>query len=101
MVDSVISIENVVGWTIFLVTVAFEIFALADAATRPAHGFVSSGKLTKPAWLLILLLALLTGVAFRSPTGRYGFLVLLGLVATSVYMADVRPAVAVRRGRRS
>jgi hypothetical protein len=90
-----------VAWGIFLAIVAFEFFALADAATRPAQAYVSSGRLTKPAWLLILLLALLTGVAFRSPIGSYGILVLLGLVASSVYMADVRPVVAVRRGRRS
>ncbi|MGN6162680.1 MAG: DUF2516 family protein [Marmoricola sp.] len=100
MVDSVVSIENVVAWGIFLSIVAFEIFALSDATTRPTQAYVSSGKLTKPAWILILLLALLTGVAFRSPTGSYGIFVLLGLVATSVYMADVRPVVAVRRGRR-
>lgn len=100
MVDSVVSIEDVISWAVFLGLAAFEIFALADAAIRPAQAYVNSGKLTKPAWLLILVLALLTGITFRSPTGRYGLFVLLGVVAASVYLADVRPVVTVRRGRR-
>lgn len=97
MIDSVVSIENVIGWAIFVAAAAFELVAFADAATKPAGAFVSAGKLTKPAWLLLLGLALLTCLAFRSPIGILG---LLGLLAASVYMADVRPAVTVRRGRR-
>ena len=97
MIDSVVSIENVIGWAIFLASAAFELFAFADAATKPAQAFVSAGKLTKPAWLLMLALAVLTCLAFRSPIGIFG---LLGLLAASVYMADVRPAVTVRRSRR-
>lgn len=97
MIDSVVSIENVIRWTIFIASAAFELVAFADAAMRPAAAYVSAGKLTKPAWLLIVAMAVLTCLAFRSPIGIFG---LLGLLAASVYMADVRPAVAVRRGRR-
>lgn len=91
------SIHSALTLAIIWGAVAFEAFAFVDAATKPAQGFVSAGKLTKPAWLLILALALLTCLAFLGPTGILG---LLGLLAASVYMADVRPAVAVRRGRR-
>lgn len=97
VVDAVASIENIVTWVIFAGAAAFELFALVDAATRPASAFVAAGKLTKPGWLLMLTLALLTCLAFRSPIGIFG---LLGLLAASVYMADVRPAVTVRRARR-
>ena len=97
MIHIVESIHSALALAIFWGSVAFEAFALADAATRPAQAFVSEGKLTKPAWLLILALALLTCLAFLGPTGIFG---LLGLLAASVYMADVRPAVAVRRSRR-
>lgn len=97
VVHAVNVIENAVTWAIFVGAAAFELFAFIDAALRPAHGFVNAGKLTKPAWLLILALSVITCIAFRSPIGILG---LLGLLASSVYMADVRPALAVRRGRR-
>jgi len=97
VVEAVESIENGMTWAIFIASAVFEVFALLDAATRPAQSYIDMGRLTKPAWLLILTVALLTCVAFRSPIGIFG---LLGLVAASVYMADVRPAIAVRRGRR-
>ncbi|HWU32779.1 MAG TPA: DUF2516 family protein [Marmoricola sp.] len=97
MVDAVDSIESWVGLVIFFAAAAFELFALVDAAIRPARSFVAMDKLSKPAWILILALALLTCIAFRSPIGIFG---LLGVLAASVYMADVRPAISARRGHR-
>lgn len=97
MVNAVNSIEYWLNNVIFAAAAVFELFALVDAAIRPAQSFVAMGKLTKPAWLLILALALLTCIAFQSPIGILG---LLGVLAASVYMADVRPAVSSRRGHR-
>lgn len=97
MVNAVDSIENWIGLVIFIAAAAFELVALVDAAVRPAQSFVAMNKLSKPAWMLILALALLTCIAFRSPIGILG---LLGILAASVYMADVRPAVSTRRGQR-
>lgn len=97
MIHVVESIHSALALAIFWGSVAFEAFAFADAALRPAQAYVSAGKLTKAAWLLILALAVLTCLAFLGPTGIFG---LLGLLAASVYMADVRPAVASRRGWR-
>ena len=98
MVNAVASIEDWVGFVIFVASAAFELFALVDAARRPPQAYINTGKLTKPAWILILALALLTCLAFRGPSTS--ILGLLGLLASSVYMADVRPAVSPRRGRR-
>jgi hypothetical protein len=74
---------------IFLVLLAVKIFALVDAIGRPAAAYVSAGKLTKPAWLLILGLALMVHLLDRS---AIGILSLIGTVAAFVYLADARPA---------
>jgi hypothetical protein len=88
---SVWDIELYVQFALFLGMAVLEIFALVDALLRPAAAYVAAGKLTKPAWLLILALALVTCLAFRSPMSILG---LIGLVGSGVYLADVRPAIA-------
>ena len=99
MVNAVDSIEYWVGLIIFVAATAFESFALVDAAIRPSQAYVDMDKLTKPAWILILALALLACIAFLrlSPTSLLG---LLSVLAASVYMADVRPAISSHRGQR-
>ena len=73
---------------IFFGIILVKLFALIDAATRPAAGFVYHDKKTKPFWLLVLTLALVTSYI--------GFLSIIGLVAALVYLVDVRPALANR-----
>ena len=63
--------------------VGIEVFALVDALVRPANGFVAAGKLTKVVWVAILVAALLF-------TGFLSFLGLAGVIATLVYLFDVR-----------
>lgn len=65
-----------------------KVWALADALYRPGQAYVAAGKLTKPAWVVILAVALLlTGGDFL------GLLGLLSVIAAIVYLVDVRPAV--------
>jgi len=68
-----------------------KLWALADSVTRPAAAFPAAGKLTKPAWVAILavalLLTLLSGASFM------GLLSIVGTIAAIVYLVDVRPAV--------
>lgn len=74
-----------------LVLLALKVWALVDACIRRSSSFVAAAKLTKPAWVAILVLA----VVF----GGLGILGLAALVASIVYLVDVRPAVReVRRG---
>jgi hypothetical protein len=73
---------------IFVGIVLVKLFALIDASTRPAAGFVYHDKKTKQFWLLILVGALVTSY--------FGFLSIIGLVAALVYLVDVRPALANR-----
>ena len=70
-------------------SLALCVWALIDAATRPAAAFPATDKLSKPAWMGILLLAGL--VLFFM--GFMSFLGIFAAVAGGVYRADVRPAV--------
>ena len=88
---SVWDIELYVQFALFLGMAALEIFALVDALFRPAAAYVAADKLTKPAWLLILALALITCLTFKSPMSILG---LVGIVAAGVYLVDARPALA-------
>jgi hypothetical protein len=65
-----------------------KVWALVDCATRPAAAFPATGKLTKVAWIAILVLAVLFG--------GLGILGIAGTVAAIVYLVDVRPAVSGR-----
>jgi hypothetical protein len=67
---------------------ALKVWALADAIYRPGPAYAAAGKLTKPAWVAILAVALLiTGSDFM------GLLGLVSVIAAIVYLVDVRPAV--------
>ena len=70
---------------------AVEVWALVDCAIRQPQAFVAAGKLTKVAWLAINAVALLVSFEF-GVLGAYG-LGLAGIVASIVYLVDVRPAV--------
>ena len=70
---------------------AVKVWAFVDALIRPAAGYVAAEKLTKPAWLLILGLTVLTSLLWRSPLGLFS---IVGTVAAFVYILDVKPAIA-------
>ncbi|MEV0383323.1 DUF2516 family protein [Nonomuraea sp. NPDC050643] len=102
---------------LFLVLAAvifgMSVYALVHAIRVPADAFVSAGKLQKNLWLLILGLATLFSAA-----GAYSYLITfmlvggadfmgigLGLfsiaavVAATIYIVDVKPAVKGMGGR--
>lgn len=68
-----------------------KVWALVDCATRPAAAFELHNKLTKVAWLVILVLAVVLG-----GTGVLSLFGIAGTVAAIVYLVDVRPAVSGR-----
>jgi Protein of unknown function (DUF2516) len=71
---------------------AVKIYAAVDAAIRPSAAYVAAGKQTKLVWVLLTVVSCaLFGL---------GFLGIAGIIATIVYLVDVRPAVRdVTRGR--
>lgn len=75
-------------------TAIIAIWAFIDAAIRPTTAYVAAGKLTKPAWLA------LTGASafFAFWPGFLSIFQLAGLVASIVYLVDVRPAIRERQG---
>ena len=76
---------------------AVKVFAFVDALTRPTQAYVAAEKLTKPAWLLILGLTVVTALVWPSVIG---ILSIVGIVAAFVYLLDVRPALASVTRRR-
>lgn len=92
---NVFGFESDVMRIVFLVLLAVKVFAFIDAATRRTDAFVATGKMTKPAWLLILGLAVACDLLLGSL-----LLLLAGTVAAFVYVLDVRPALASVSRRR-
>jgi hypothetical protein len=81
-------------WTntvLFWALVALRAWAFCDCLIRKLAAFPAVNKLTKPAWLAILLVAGLFG-SFLSPS-PVGPISLISAIVATVYLADVRPAV--------
>lgn len=79
-------------------SLALKVFAFVNALLHSAEAFHAAGKLTKPAWLAILGVALVAQLLFLS-TSPIGLLQIAGTIAALVYIVDVRPAVAELRRR--
>jgi hypothetical protein len=88
-----VSIFQVAGGVMALVSLAMlvaQVWAFVDALSQRKEAFVAADKLTKPAWLVILGLALGAHLLFWNPLS---LLNLLGIIAALVYLVDVRPAI--------
>lgn len=89
------------------------IYALVHALRVPTNAFVSAGKLQKNLWLVILILATLFAAAgawdyynaFMFVGGRQfigiglGFFSIIAVIAATIYIVDVKPAVKGMGGR--
>ena len=87
-------LSNALLTVIALAVLVLHAWALVDCFTRPANAFEAAGKLTKPAWLAITGIALALGILFN-PLGLLG---LVAVIASIVYLVDVRPAVKEIQG---
>ncbi|MET7440859.1 DUF2516 family protein, partial [Streptomyces sp. NPDC005568] len=77
-----------------IVLMALAAFGLFDAAFRREDAFRAADKQTKPFWLIILGLALVVSYLFSI----LSFLPIIGVIASIVYIVDVRPAVRTASG---
>lgn len=80
-------------WTDFVLfwgLVALRVWALADCLTRKLAAFPAVDKLTKPAWVAMLVLGGLFGSWLSPPLGPIS---LISAIIAAVYLADVRPAI--------
>ncbi|MEU6577793.1 DUF2516 family protein [Streptomyces sp. NPDC046805] len=71
-----------------IVLMALAAFGLVDAALRREDAFRAADKHNKVFWLIILGVALVVSYLFSI----IGILPIAGLVASIVYLVDVRPA---------
>ncbi|GAA0450115.1 DUF2516 family protein [Streptomyces stramineus] len=74
----------------------FTLFAFLNAAVHREDAYRAADKQSKPFWLIILGIA----VAVNLFLGIFSFLPILGLIATIVYIVDVRPALKQAGGGR-
>lgn len=87
----VLGIESWIMLAVFFVLLAVKIYAFVSSLTFSAESYVAAGKLTKPAWTIILGL----GVVLQLLPGGGGLILSLAFaIAAFVYLADVRPALA-------
>lgn len=75
-----------------LVLLAVKLFAFVNSLMWSAEHYSAAGKLTKPAWTIILGLGVVVQVVLGG--GPIGLLNLVFTIAAFVYLADVRPALA-------
>ncbi|WP_345522794.1 DUF2516 family protein [Nocardioides conyzicola] len=80
-----------------LALLAVKIFAFVNSLLWSAESYPAAGKLTKPAWTIILGLGLVVQFVFP---GLLNLLNLVFTIAAFVYLADVRPALASLTRRR-
>lgn len=89
MLDLLDNLQSGVLVLLQIAAFALEVWALIDAARRPAGAFISAGKRTKTFWVAITAAA----AAFGFVTVPVGMIGLIAVVGAAVYLADVRPAV--------
>ena len=85
--------SDLLFYAVGLVVLATVLWALVDAAIRPAAAFPAADKLTKPKWVAILAAAFVLSLLFRG----LSLFDIVGVVAAIVYLVDVRPAVRSMR----
>ena len=87
----VFEIQGGIMLLVFFVLLAVKIYAFVSSLTFSAASYEAAGKLTKPAWTIILGLGVVLQVLFG---GGIFILSLAFTVAALVYLADVRPALS-------
>ncbi len=97
--------SSLFGLTMLLVQLAALgacLFALVHAVRQRRDAFTAVDKLTKPIWVTILVVAaLVLGLPMLGVFSLGMIGLIAGLVATGVYLADVRPKVdEIQRGPR-
>jgi hypothetical protein len=89
-VPNVFEIQGTVMLVVALVVTAVKIYALVTSLMFTPEHYRAADKLTKQAWVAILGLGVLAAVLM--PSSPLGLLNIAFLIATLVYLADVRPA---------
>ncbi|MFC6880013.1 MULTISPECIES: DUF2516 family protein [Actinomadura] len=98
-----LSVLDYFFWLLMIIALVMEVWALVDGLTTPEAAYAAASKLTKKLWLIILVVAAVVGAAYTVAPLAWGgkpTMLLLGIlpvaafIASAVYLADVKPAVA-------
>ncbi|MGL5828390.1 MAG: DUF2516 family protein [Angustibacter sp.] len=93
------TLKIVQQWLLFALavgTLLTQIVALVDAIRQPGDLYHAAGKLAKPQWIIILVIAVALGLArFPDALGTFN---VIAFVAAAVYLVDVRPALRRLKG---
>ena len=82
------------------VALGIEVWALVDCVRRPKTAFEAAFKRTKGFWLALTVGAVVVGVlSVLSSRGGFNLFQLVAIIASCVYLADVKPAVSQTSGR--
>jgi hypothetical protein len=95
---TVMNLEMGVMLFVELALLAVKLFAFINSLMWSAQFYTAAGKLTKPAWTIILGLGVVVQLVFGG--GPISLLNLVFTIAAFVYLADVRPALASLTRRR-
>ena len=91
------SAQNTLLLLLGVAALAAEVFAIIDAARHRPDAYVAASKRTKTFWVAILGIAVVVGfIMVGSVLSIFG---IAAFVASAVYLADVRPALARVTGR--
>ncbi len=91
--------QGYVYLAVMLAMLAVKAYAFISSLLFPAEAYTATGKLTKPAWSIILGLGLLAQVLLINAS-PINLIHLVFTIAALVYLADVRPALTeVTSGR--
>ncbi|MBZ5734944.1 DUF2516 family protein [Nocardioides sp. TRM66260-LWL] len=87
MFESVYEVQSGLSLIVFVAFLAVKLFAFVSALLFEARAYEAANKLTKPAWVLITGLGIVTHLISIGPLVSIGF-----LIAAFVFILDVRPA---------
>ena len=92
---NIFEVESYLTLLMMFVLLSVTIFAFINSLLYSAESYVAAGKLTKPAWNIILGLAVVLQLI---PAGLFIVRIAL-IIAALVYLVDVRPALVGLRRR--
>lgn len=93
MFDAVQNLVVLVLWVLFLVVKGY---AFIDCIRRPAAAFPAVGRQSKILWGILTGVSLLSGLL---PNLTLNLLGIAGMVASLIYLFDVRPKIREITGR--
>ncbi|GAA5073376.1 hypothetical protein HNP84_008555 [Thermocatellispora tengchongensis] len=85
---------DLIFWLLAIGAFAMSAFAFVHALRTPARAFAVTGKQTKKLWTIILGFAVLFSFAAAVQyLSVIGIFTIASVIASGIYLADVRPAV--------